>query len=88
MNVKLDDGPVQVTLSRRNLLELLAELDELRAGGALMPPNSRALLSRRIPLGRLDEDGSIDGIFLTVEAQEDDVHYGDRTPGTRGMLNP
>lgn len=82
MNVKLDDGPVQVTLSRRNLLELLAELDELRAGGALMPPNGRAILSRRIPLDEFD------GIFLTVEAQEDDVHYGDRTPGTLGMLNP
>ena len=78
MNVKLDDGPVAVTLSRRNLLELLAELDELRAGGALMPPGTRAILSRQCV--------ESSGVFLTVEAEEDDVHYGERRPGTLGML--
>ena len=82
MNVKLDDGPVEVTLSRRNLLELLAELDAVAGLVLGTPPGGRAILSRRVPL---DE---VEGIFLTVEAQEDDVHYGDRQPGTFGMLNP
>lgn len=80
MNVKLDDGPVAVTLSRRNLLELLTELDSIRANDGRMGQGSRAILSRRVPL---DE---VDGIFLTVEAQEDDVHYGERKPGSLGML--
>lgn len=78
MDVKLDDGPVYVTLSRRNLVELLAELDAVRDhanwGGKV------AVLSRRIPLG----DG--DTLMLHVEAQEDDAHYGDRIPGTFGMI--
>lgn len=78
MNVDLSDGPVYVTLSRRNLLELLAELDDVRDHGARYVPT----LIRRVPLG------AEDGIYLVVEAQEDDVHYGDRVPGTFGMVNP
>lgn len=78
MNVKLDDGPVDVTLSRRNLLELLAELDSLRDEDGDMRPGDPATLARVCG----------EGLFLRVTAEEDDVHYGDRTPGTLGMVNP
>ena len=81
MNVGLDDGAVYVTLSRRNLLELIAELDDIKAGDG----DYHAVLSRSCNIA---EYGADELIFLRIEAQEDDVHYGDRTPGTWGMVNP
>ena len=73
MDVRLDDGPVFVTLSRRNILELLAELES---------DYPTAVLSRWCT------QPSGDSVFLVVEAQENDAHYGDRKPGTLGMVNP
>lgn len=59
MRVVKDQGgsPVEVVLSRRNLLSLLS---------------------------KLDHDWSARTIFngdIVVRAEEDDEHYGDRTPG-------
>ena len=70
------DGGVHVTLSRRNLVELLAELDNIAHrkevdGLPLYEPS----------LHRMTANG-----YLVVEAQEDDEHYQDRTPGTLGMV--
>ena len=59
----LSGGSVKVTLSRRNLLTLLAKLDE---------PTSMRTLYRKF------HDSSS---FLVVQAEEDEEHYKDRTPG-------
>jgi hypothetical protein len=54
-------GGVRLTLSRRNLLTLLAKLDE--------PMSARTLYKRE------------DAGWVEVRAEENDAHYGDRTPG-------
>ena len=73
MNVSLNDGPVVVTLSRRNVEQLLAALDGFRED-----PESglEPYLVRWCSTGN-----DRDGILLQVIAQEDAVHYGDREPG-------
>lgn len=72
MLIKSDDARnVTVSLSRRNLLDLLAILD-VRA--------SQKEGERRITSGsihRYQEDGA----FLRVTPEEDDLHYADRAPG-------
>ena len=63
MKVKITDNGAFITLSRRNLLSLLAKLDG-------HPTPSAATLER------VDGDA-----FVSVKAEEDDVHYGERRPG-------
>jgi hypothetical protein len=62
----LDESTVHVTLSRRNLLSLLAKLDGHPAG------SSCTLIRYSTP----DKWSA-----LIVQAEEDAVHYADRTPG-------
>jgi hypothetical protein len=72
VNVDLKDGPVVVTLSRRNLTQLLQALDTLE------PYGSEPYLVRWCQRYA----NSTDAVFLHVIAQEDEAHYGDRTPGS------
>lgn len=71
MLIKSDDARnVTVTLSRRNLLDLLAILDtrKMRKEGERASSGS---------IHRYQEDGA----FLCVTPEEDDLHYADRAPG-------
>lgn len=65
MNVVVNGRTMYVTLSRFNLVQLLAELDN--------PPRPR---HDPPTLYRVCKDG-----ILFVAAEQDDVHYGDREPG-------
>lgn len=66
MNVRIDRyGTIHVTLSRRNLQTLLLKLDVDR---------SERTIVRRC------EDGD-ELHYLSVKAEEDDEHYGEREPG-------
>jgi hypothetical protein len=67
---------VAITLSRSNLLALLAKLDGHPAG-------SEKSISR-IQHGGPFTDVRVPG-YLTVTAEEDDVHYVDRE---RGIMHP
>jgi hypothetical protein len=62
----LPNGTVEVTLSRRNLMILLSKLDR--------GEQSAATIYRR---GDGDQEPTI-----IVSAEEDDLHYADRVPGT------
>ena len=61
----LDDG-VLVTLSRRNLLALLAKLDELCSARTLTSGNAYW------------REQATDGVVLAVRAESDAEHYRDR----------
>jgi hypothetical protein len=71
MDVDLSDGPVRVTLSRRNLTQLLAGLDR--------PLQEDPFLVRWCKVAEYEHGR--DGIMLQVIAQEDADHYGDRLSG-------
>lgn len=61
-----NEAKVRVVLSRRNLLALLAKLDE-------RPPGSRVTLYAPNPVGVR--------LVVSVGAEEDDEHYQGRQPG-------
>lgn len=65
MRIEYTDDSVTVTLSRRNLLTLLAKLDG-------HPPDSAAMIFKY-------SDDLLETIY--VAAEEDAVHYTDREPG-------
>jgi len=69
VNVKVQGPYIEVTLSRRNLIALLGKLD--RPGEAIRT------------LTRMAGDEG-ERYVLTVIAEEDEQHYGERTPGYMG----
>ena len=83
MNVQLESRPnpgagepdigVYVTLSERNLRDLLAQFEDDRLEGTV----PHADLQRRMG-----------NVFLRVDVQGDEAHYGTRTPGIgSGLLD-
>jgi hypothetical protein len=70
----VEGGLVLVTLSRRNLLALLAKLDEQVSG-------------RKITGGYVFcDDDLLDGVTLAVRSEPDEEHYADREPP--GPMSP
>jgi len=67
------DVAVYVTLSERNLRDLLAQFEDDRMEGTA----PHADLQRRVG-----------NIFLRVDVQGDEAHYGGRTPGIGSGLIP
>jgi hypothetical protein len=64
----VEGGLVLVTLSRRNLLALLAKLDE--------PASWRTIAGGYV---YCDEE-LVDGVTLAVRSEPDELHYADREP--------
>lgn len=92
MDIRID-GEVKVSLSERNLRDLLSQVE---SGGASNPylrheaTGRVAQLVRACAQPQSEEDVAngdpADRIFLRVVVETDDYHYGDRRPGP-GTLN-
>lgn len=75
MNIELDDV-VKVTLSRRNLIDLVNQAQN-GTNPFVKAPVSAQLIRRCA----VEQGGSV---VLLVQVEEDEAHYGDRTPGPGG----
>jgi hypothetical protein len=68
LEINTDTNEFTVTLSRRNLLALLAKLDEENSARTLISDNCY-------------KNSTFDISVLIVKAEHDSKHYGSRKPG-------
>jgi hypothetical protein len=76
MNVEMD-GAVRVTLSERNLRDLMQQASD-GTNPFVDNVNVKAQLIRRCATPNGD-------VVLLVQVEDDAMHYGDRTPGPGGL---
>ena len=67
MRLDIHDGVHLVTLSRRNLLALLAKLEQQNS--------TRPIVGRYVYV-----DGELSELALAVRSEPDDAHHADRAP--------
>lgn len=72
MRYEIKDNAVHVVLSKRNLLTLLAKVDDPASAGTLVKQD-----------GELDNP-----ILLVVSCESDETHYNERTDGPAGRVHP